>query len=181
MNASDLVERIGRIEQKLRGRRGVFDVKSLETTKPLPEATVRVIEREIGHRLPELLRELYTTVGGTLAFRWRFKKGKAQTFYAKGTWGAEPWGTLAIDEPAVEETGDGTTYVRFGDDGNGRQYALDYAGKKGPRVVSYDHERIDDARVVARDAVELFEALSKRGFMHVEDDTEELDAFFAES
>lgn len=179
MNASELVARIGRIDRQLRARTGVFAVKSLETTKPLPEATVRLLEKEIGHRLPKLLRELYTTVGGTLAFSWRFKKGKAKSFNAEGTWGGEPWGTLAIDAPSVEETGAGTAYVCFGDDGNGRRYALDYAGKKGPRVVNYDHERIDEAHIVARDVTELFEALSKRGFMHVEDDTDELDAFFA--
>ena len=180
MNATDLVGLVASNERKLRSRRGTFDVKPLQRTKPLSEAQVRVIEKRLGYPLPKLLREVYTTVGGTLAFRWRFKKGMATTFAAKGTWGAEPWGALVIDEPQIEETSEGTTYVCFGDDGNGRRYALDYSAKKGPSVVNYDHEGIDDARMVARNIETFLAALCKRGFMHVEDDTEQLDTFFAQ-
>jgi hypothetical protein len=146
-------------------------VKPLVRTTKLSSAQLRAVEKRIGHPLPALLREIYTTVGGSLAFRWRFKKGMAKTFSAKGTWGAEPWGALVINPPEIVETRDGALYLAFGDDDNGRHYALDYAAaKKGPSVVSYDHEEIDDARKVARTVEAFFEVLCARGFMHVEDD-----------
>src|SRR5262249_32543566 len=103
MKASKLVDGVTAVEKKLRSRRGTFDVKPLEKKKKLSDAQMRAIEKRIGHPIPVVLRDIYTTVGGALAFRWRFKKGMAKTFNAKGTWGAEPWGALLIDEPQIEE------------------------------------------------------------------------------
>ena len=177
--AVQLLGRIAAIEAKLRTRRGAFVVKPLVTTPKLSAAQGAALEKRIAHPLPPLLHALYTTVGATLAFRWRFAKGKAESFGAKGEWGGEPWGALLIDRPELDETSDGTTYVRFGDNGNGRRFALDYGAKKGPSVVDYDHETIDDASEVSDGIAPFLEALAARGFMHVEDDTEMLDAFFA--
>ena len=174
MSASQLLAAIAATDALLRGQKGIFIVTSLTKKPPLTAAKLSALEKGFGHALPPILRELYTTVGATLSFRWRFAPGKGAAFGCTGM--LLPWGALALVPPELE--GD-TGMVRFLADENGRYYALAWGKKKAPEVVYYDHEEVDGGRDVAASAEAFFKALAGRGFMHIEDDTDALEAFFA--